>query len=105
MGQGCDGRGGIAHRSLLRVDGGNVEGARSRLFPVHRHHTPIVTGQSVPDSVEERNLNKVSNLKLSPDFRKLAVVSASAWRTQMYNRKPGLQVWAYQAEEVQQKVC
>lgn len=54
VGQRWDGRGRITHGFLLlQVECGDVEGARPRLFPIHRHHAPIVTGQSVPDSVEE----------------------------------------------------
>lgn len=53
VGQRWDGRGGVTHRFLLQVECGDVEGARPRLCPVHRHRPTIVTGQGLPDSVEE----------------------------------------------------
>lgn len=52
---GWAGRSGITHRFLLQVDCGNVEGARSRTFPVHRHHMSVVSRQSVPDSEGTRD--------------------------------------------------
>lgn len=55
VGQRCDGRGCVTHEFLLQAQRWNMEGARSGLFPIHRHHTSIVTRQSVPDSEEERH--------------------------------------------------
>lgn len=64
VGQRWDGRGESTHRFLIQVECVDVEGARSRLFPVHRHHLPIVSGQHVPDPVEERDKgNHKKNLK------------------------------------------
>ena len=56
MGQRRDGRGRATHRFVLQVYCGDVEGARPRLFPIHRHHVPVVTGQSPPDSVDMDNM-------------------------------------------------
>lgn len=44
------GGGGDTHRLLLRVDCGSPEATSSRLFPVHRPDTAVVTGQSNPHS-------------------------------------------------------
>ena len=55
-GEGREEKRGIAHRFLLQVERGDVEGARSRPFPVHRHHAAVVTGKSIPDSVGDTRI-------------------------------------------------
>lgn len=59
-------RGGITHGFLLQVDCGNVEGERSRTFPVHGHHMSVVSRQSVPDSEGTRDFHyKPHTLRIS----------------------------------------
>lgn len=44
----------LLHHQLVKAQRWNMEGTRPRLPPVHRHHTAVIAGQSIPDPAEGR---------------------------------------------------
>lgn len=44
----------LLHHQFVKAQSWNMEGTRPRLPPVHRHHTAVTAGQSIPDPAEGR---------------------------------------------------